>query len=886
MFYPCSLRKFDKIITTSVYINTAILVSLFFLFLVSPQVTFAQTSNEDCFGCHEDPELEAEDGRFVGVVHGIYHSSVHGEFDCIDCHEQAGDYEDIPHYVVYEKVSCASCHDDAYLSFKGSFHEIAHSTGVPNAPSCTMCHGVESNPHNIQGLDSRSAEKACQVCHSTEAAQYDNSIHAIAAKKDLGSPGCITCHPTHSKAFPPSTGAVNSLCESCHQGSMEQVHRSGHMGDESVGEGVMSCASCHDVHSAHKPHLDEGTLKACNECHPGYIEKFAGSVHENLINEGKLNCLSCHRTHQVTDAVESEDFGCGRCHEDVEKEYRSSAHRLARLHGDQFAATCADCHSGHNVRSADDPESPVNHFQIAETCGKCHTDQELITPDYVRLPINLENFEESIHGRGLADGKATATCSDCHGSHLLKSASNPESNINKVNIANTCGKCHAEIADLYKNSIHGRALAHGITDSPSCTDCHNEHLIFNKNDPRSSVNASNQPGAGCGKCHEDPIMAAKYGLPYGVVESYQDSYHGWALERGGKAVASCEDCHNSHDIKSRLDPTSSIHPFNVVETCGRCHENSNPKFAASYSHVLAQGKRMIHDWVRLIYIWLIAIVLGGMFVHNLVVYIFELKKHYKKTKKKRAIERMTKNEVWQHMILTISFSVLAITGFALRFPNTWWVVGLTDLGMTEELRRNIHRVMAGLLVGASIYHIFYLVALERGRMLIRSMFPKFSDVKEAIQNVSYHLGLTKNPPVFAMYDYTQKAEYWALIWGTVVMSLTGVILMFPEFTTQFFPAWLVRVSETIHYYEAILAVSAIIIWHFFYVILLPREYPMSWTWINGRMPIEDWEHHHGREVQDTGVQPTILPGETDEQVVEKEPVLDDQPSEENEDFKS
>ncbi len=814
--------------------------------------------NEDCLMCHSDPDLEAEDGRNVGVKEDAFMESVHAGFSCTDCHMQPGDYEDLPHYTVYRKVDCGYCHEDAVKSFKGSFHEMALNQGTPNAPKCYSCHGAAGDPHAIHGLGKRSAETACQQCHAKEASLYDGSTHALAAKKGKNSPGCTGCHETHSPAFPPSAGAVNALCESCHKGAMDELANSGHMGE--ALQGKMSCSSCHDVHATHKPHVDQTTLTACNECHPGYCDSLKMSVHAPLIEAKEMNCLSCHRSHQVSaDAQESEDFGCGACHEEAEHEYRTSVHRRARLKGDEVAATCGDCHTGHKVLPASDPKSMVNHFNIPDLCGKCHTDESVITSDFVRLPISLPSYLESIHGQGWKEGKPTAVCTDCHGDHNLEAASSPSSTINKNNLALTCGQCHRTVSEDYLGSVHGRALAHGITDSPSCTDCHDEHLIRATDDERSAVNKTNQATMSCGSCHEDPEMAVRYGLPPEVVSSYVDSYHGWAIKRGGKAVAVCEDCHNTHDIRSRFDPESSIHENNVVATCGRCHPNSNPQFAASYSHVLARDKKMIHDWVALAYWILIPLVLGGMLVHNLIIYVHDLRIHYRLTKKKPAIKRMTTSEIWQHVILAVSFIMLGITGFALRFPDAWWVDILTWAGMTEELRRILHRAFAMMLVAASFYHLFYLLFTGRGRLVLKAMFPGPRDALEAMQNMMYYFGLQKKPPVFGMYDYTQKAEYWALIWGQIVMTLTGFILMFPDVTTAFTPAWVVRVAETFHFYEAILAVSAIAVWHFFFVIFIPREYPMSWIWVTGRMPKDEWEHHHGREPEQTGKQPEFLP---------------------------
>jgi cytochrome b subunit of formate dehydrogenase len=354
-------------------------------------------------------------------------------------------------------------------------------------------------------------------------------------------------------------------------------------------------------------------------------------------------------------------------------------------------------------------------------------------------------------------------------------------------------------------------------------------------------------------------MAARYGLPPEVIKSYRDSYHGWAIARGGKAVAVCTDCHNKHAIGSLLDPASPIHKSNVVKTCGKCHADSNVEFAASYTHVLARGRRMAHDWVRLVYLWLISLILGGMLAHNALIYAHELRRHFRKRKAEVSVRRMTRAGVFQHWVLLISFFGLAISGFALRFPDSWWAHGLSAIGLSEELRRVFHRAMAAIMVSGSVFHVFHVFLTRRGRVMARAMFPGFADAKDAFANVLYYLGRRREKPTFGMFDYTQKAEYWALIWGTLVMALTGFVLWFPTQATGFLPAWTVRVAEVIHYYEAILAVSAIFVWHFFFVIVKTDAYPMSWTWITGRMPVEEWKHHHGRAEAEVGDAVELLP---------------------------
>jgi cytochrome b subunit of formate dehydrogenase len=503
------------------------------------------------------------------------------------------------------------------------------------------------------------------------------------------------------------------------------------------------------------------------------------------------------------------------------------------------------------VKAEADITSPTHPKNVPVLCGSCHGDDAVITSDYVILPISLPNYLESVHGTGWKEGKRTAVCTDCHGTHDLKTAQDSESSINRYHIAETCGQCHADAAQDFQNSIHGRAVALGIDDSPTCTDCHEEHLIRKTHDPSSRVSPEHRARELCGDCHTDPELLAKYGIPGGEVESYLDSYHGWAVEHGSDLVATCTDCHNTHEIRSTLDPASSIHSDNVVETCARCHEGSNEAFAQSYTHQGALEARGVHGWVKFVYIVLIAGVLGGMFLHNLVIVRHELLKHFRRQRKKPYIVRWERAERVQHLVLLLSFTGLAITGFALRFPDAWWV-NLIGLGGREVVRANLHRALATIMVVDAVYHIFYVLATRRGRWGLSGITPRASDLIQAFQNIAFHLGWRRERPAFAAFDYTQKAEYWAVIWGTAVMGLTGFVLWFPTIATSWLPAWSVRVAEVVHFYEAILAVSAIIIWHFFYVIFMPSEYPMSTVWINGRMSAHEWKEMHRGQYEEEG----------------------------------
>ena len=233
-----------------------------------------------------------------------------------------------------------------------------------------------------------------------------------------------------------------------------------------------------------------------------------------------------------------------------------------------------------------------------------------------------------------------------------------------------------------------------------------------------------------------------------------------------------------------------------------------------------------------------------MFLHNLIIYIHDVIEKRKIIKQHPTIPRLTTNEVIQHIFLFSSFITLAVTGFALKYSNSWWGEGLASLGLQEGVRQIVHRTAAVIMIATGVYHIIYLIVTKRGREILGAMMPKFKDLTQASQNISYYLGLSKTRPGFDKFDYTEKAEYWALIWGTIIMGATGLLLWFPTSVGNWAPIWLIKVSQSIHFYEAILATLAIVVWHWFFVIFHPKEYPMNVTWIDGKMSLLEYFHHH------------------------------------------
>ena len=286
---------------------------------------------------------------------------------------------------------------------------------------------------------------------------------------------------------------------------------------------------------------------------------------------------------------------------------------------------------------------------------------------------------------------------------------------------------------------------------------------------------------------------------------------------------------------------------NLGQTCGQCHVGASANFTKGKIHLTSAlvsdvtardmgnvGTRI----VRLIYLPLIILTIGGMAIHNALVW---RKKVSARRRQARSIVRLSINQRTQHWLLLTSFILLVLSGFALQYPDSWLAV---LLGNSEFLRRIIHRVAAVVMIVVGIYHILYLAFSREGRQWVRDMFPRWKDVTDLMGNFGYYLGVRKTKPKIARFGYAEKAEYWAVIWGTIIMGLTGLMIWFKIGVFGFLPRWWIDIALAVHFYEAVLATLAIIVWHFYHVIFDPDVYPANLAFLDGRMSEELFKEEH------------------------------------------
>jgi cytochrome b subunit of formate dehydrogenase len=637
---------------------------------------------------------------------------------------------------------------------------------------------------------------------------------------------CLACHG--QAGMTSSTGKSISIDPNKHAAS---VH------------GTLGCTDCHSKIKDF-PHPAKVAKVQCLSCHSDEAAHVAGSIHAALGGEA---CLSCHgNPHEVAVAAQIAPAKCAQCHADEAKEFRKSIHGQAAASGDADAPTCMSCHgSVHQIQSSGETTSQVAKKNLPDTCASCHSNPQFLSRHKIPFAHPVELYKQSVHGRAIVDGDgAAATCSDCHGSHGILPAKDSRSKVNHWNIPATCGQCHSEISKTYLESVHGQAMKNGVSGAPVCSDCHGEHLILGPKDQASLVNAGRVSMATCARCHSDERLALRYNLPADRVPSYADSYHGLAMRGGSQSVANCASCHGVHNIFKSSDARSTVNAVNLAKTCGNCHSGAGNHFVIGPVHVqTASGPaHPFVKWIRYTYWLLIPLTLGFMVLHNLLDFFAKLLRPRPKHEAGGVVSRMNLNFRIAHAGVILSFPTLVFTGFALKYPEAWWARPLLLWEGHFAFRGLVHRTAAIVLIAATVYHVIHLAIVRKDRLFLKAMMPQIKDATDLVQVFAYNLGLSKVEPRFAKFNYAEKMEYWAFMWGTVVMTVSGFLLWFNNFTLRYFPKWISDAATAIHYYEALLATFSILLWHFYMVIFDPLVYPMDTAWIDGKVPADHYRH--------------------------------------------
>ncbi|MGC8783630.1 MAG: cytochrome b/b6 domain-containing protein [Armatimonadota bacterium] len=643
---------------------------------------------------------------------------------------------------------------------------------------------------------------------------------------------------------------------------------------------------------ARTPMTAQQEIQACQRCH-GRTDLYGFDVHGrrksvfvdlaafNRSVHKSLRCTQCHtdiNPAELPHAKHAQKVECGSCHlekrvpqaptfaQTIFKTYADSIHGEAVARGNPDAPRCADCHGHHDILPASNPSSHVYHANIPQTCARCHSDAQLV--DWNRIPKGevLLYYERSVHGQLLrqgkngtssAPGKQPAVCTDCHGVHGIRRATDPNSTVARAHLPETCGKCHESIFREWKESIHGQAFTKGVKQAPVCTDCHGEHTIRSPRDPESSVYPQHIV-ATCSKCHENQQLQRALGLPTLRLSTYRQSYHGIMNRYGQSTVAHCASCHGAHNILPSTDPRSTIYPANLQKTCGSCHPGIGRGVAMGKVHFVGTRTASPLYWFIKVAYQIAIFTTIGFFTIYLLLDILS----YRRGRPSHAVsphrpddplshqfvERLSLNERLQHLVLVVAFTLLVISGMPVSYAESGWARVFYSFPGSVELRGIIHRIGAVMLITLAIWHPLWLFT-PRGREQLKHLRWTRKDFADIWQMLRCYLGMSQEKPRFGRFNWIEKFEYLAVVWGTVVMILTGLIMWGEDLAFRYLPLWMWHIARLIHGYEALLAFLTIIIWHMYHVHFKPGMFPMSRVWLDGRISLRHLQEEHPLEYE-------------------------------------
>jgi formate dehydrogenase gamma subunit len=199
----------------------------------------------------------------------------------------------------------------------------------------------------------------------------------------------------------------------------------------------------------------------------------------------------------------------------------------------------------------------------------------------------------------------------------------------------------------------------------------------------------------------------------------------------------------------------------------------------------------------------------------------------------------------EHMLLLVSFTILCLTGLPQKFPfsplSQWLIEAMGGI----ETARLIHRWAAIVLILGSVYHLLtsaYRLFVRRERM---RMMPDLKDAVDLRDTVTYNLGIKDEAPKMRKFNFGEKFEYWAVVWGTAVMIITGFILWNPIAATSILPGQFIPAALQAHGWEAVLAAASIVIWHLYNVLVKHRNLSM----FTGTLTHKIMEEEHALELE-------------------------------------
>ncbi|MFQ5566584.1 MAG: hypothetical protein ACE5EU_09500 [Paracoccaceae bacterium] len=556
-----------------------------------------------------------------------------------------------------------------------------------------------------------------------------------------------------------------------------------------------ACLGCHGMESLAVP-MPGGGMR------PLYVspEDFGQSVH------GRRSCVECHKDITAIPHRKGVDrkVGCVRCHEQLWEMAQSEdrAEELARL------------------------------GVVVE---------------------QISSYMRSIHARpNIEDQSRTnATCYNCHDAHHVDPIDSQIGSKSRLRIPQICGKCHSEITEAYRKSVHGQEImVEGNANAAVCIDCHTTHDIESPSVPSTRLAITRN----CGGCHSEEL------------ETYLQTYHGQVSTLGYTHTAKCYECHGHHEIKRVADETSKMHLNNRLETCVQCHPNATEGYVSFQPHGNTQDfDRYPRMWIASKFmIGLLASVFVFFWTHSALWFYREYrdrkegknKLHVQMDDVERGegvhVERFAKMWRLAHLVGALAIMLLILTGTTVLYADSFWAPTVIALLGGPKSAAILHRIGAVMFMVVFFGHLVYFAfRIARNWRSFRwfgpdSLVPNWQDFKDAANMFRWFFGRAPRPR-FDRWTYYEKFDYWAPFWGMFIIGVSGVMMWFPAVTAALLPGWILNVATIVHGEEAFLAAVFLFTVHFFNCHFRPDKFPQDISMFTGVLSLEEFRRDHGLE---------------------------------------
>ena len=570
--------------------------------------------------------------------------------------------------------------------------------------------------------------------------------------------------------------------------------------------------------------------------------------------------------------------GCLFCHQySGLSRYDASAHRvhlysidptyIRQLRGPHSRLNCTDCHIREEVSVV--PHKATSKVDCTRTChlGQAGGQERRFSHANIAQMLDqgvhkLDTLRRLDPSGGALLSPDQSLCLYCHDEPMFRTDSLLVAAHERDADTTRCATCHA-------------------TQIPVNADYMLRHVVSRVQPVRPSLELAQV----CSVCHSDPkILAAQgYDDPVG---SYVRSFHGKAVLLGDESAANCLDCHvglgqNVHLLLGQKEAGSSVNASNLPDTCIRCHKQADISIARAAVHLDLPRAVGSIDYVIAFAFLLITL---GTFVPSAILASLELlqlvvgrhthghadmrrltERLLRSPQGARRQKRFTPAQRVQHWVLALLFATLVATGFPIKFAaHTWAATIIHQFGGLGNARIVHHWAGVGLVVGFGL-HMFTALAgalrnaaRDRGngnswlaRMLAHlPMIMTPVDLKRTGQLMAYLLGLRSERPLFGRFTGPEKFEYFGVLWGTMLLGATGVLLWFQESLSYWFGGRTFNFAAIFHTYEAFLAIIHVGILHMVSVILSPHVFPLSPATLSGHTPAAKLAEENGQFVLD------------------------------------